>query len=497
MIKSPGWGVEYVVTTGDNMYGQINVGHSDWESIVGRRYGEFILGRSDDRYPLQTSATQRFFPTVGNHDGTSSGTGQTGESGGIIPGYIDYFHTDPGGAGRLPAGVHTIDESYYDVELPLHGGGSVHIFAVDSDHARVDPTSRASEQAWLEAGLSASTATWKFVVFHHAAYSSSSTHGSEPAMQWDFAAWGADAVFTGHDHTYERIINPSDGLLYFVSGLGGRSIYGLGSPVAGSQVAYNDTFGAMRVTVDSQTATFESYSIDDGADGGNGGRLIDSYALAKEGTESDYYRVEARAGDVLTVETRVPAGGSGQFENRLDLAVELYSPDGTLLASTPGGSLAHTAFADGAYTVHVLPGNDASGEYVLHVGYTLPGDINGDETIDNDDATALALALRNPTAFEALFGSSGLLRADMDQDGDVDFDDIDDFVAVLNSQSSRSAVQSDHGSQNLTDTGLASHTATEIHGGSANEALSEQKLESIWSDKVEWHSGHRRSGPLE
>ena len=40
-------------------------------------------------------------------------------------------------------------------------------------------------------------------------------------MQWPFAAWGADAVLSGHAHAYERI--ERDGIVYFVNGLGGRS----------------------------------------------------------------------------------------------------------------------------------------------------------------------------------------------------------------------------------------------------------------------------------
>lgn len=74
-------------------------------------------------------------------------------------------------------------------------------------------------------------------------------------MQWDFATWGADAVFAGHDHTYERI--ERDGILYFVDGLGGNTAYEFGTPVTGSQIRYNGDYGAMRVRATNDTMTFE------------------------------------------------------------------------------------------------------------------------------------------------------------------------------------------------------------------------------------------------
>ena len=279
MIKHEDWDVDLILTTGDNNYGQIDLGHSNWESLVGARYGAFIQRRSDGKYQLQTSDVQRFFPTVGNHDSTADGTGQIGLSGGIIPGYIDYFVTNPSAGDRLGPGNgrHLETESFYDYRW-----GPIHFFAVDSDHARVDAASMAAQQSWLQTTMAASDATWKFVYFHHSPYSSSAVHGDDPAMQWDFAAWGADAVLSGHDHIYERIIGPQDGLPYFVSGLGGRQFYPLGIPTAGSQFRYSGNYGAMRVTVDGDEASFEFLSIDDGANGHNGGKLIDTFAVTHD-----------------------------------------------------------------------------------------------------------------------------------------------------------------------------------------------------------------------
>ena len=66
-------------------------------------------------------------------------------------------------------------------------------------------------------------------------------------MQWPFAEWGADAVLSGHAHTYERV--ERDGIVYFVNGLGGAARYGFGEPVEGSRARYRDDWGAQKVTV--------------------------------------------------------------------------------------------------------------------------------------------------------------------------------------------------------------------------------------------------------
>jgi len=261
MVKS--WSPDLILTTGDNNYGSLDPGSLDWSRNVGFYYGDYIQSRSDGKYVGQTGSEQRFFPSVGNHD-SDDGGGIGGGSGGDLTGYLDYFNEDPAGD-RLPAGVHTKDNSYYDFEW-----GPIRFFSIDSDAARVSNSSRAAQQEWLEQGLANSTSEWNFVFFHHSPFSSSGVHGSDPTMQWAFAEWGADAIFSGHDHTYERIIQ--DEIPYFVTGLGGRSIYPFSTPVAGSEARYNDDYGAMRVTVDDDRATFEFLAV-------TGSEVTDTYVI--------------------------------------------------------------------------------------------------------------------------------------------------------------------------------------------------------------------------
>ncbi len=162
LVKS--WGPEFIITTGDNNYP--NGESATIDQNIGQYYQEFIASYAGDFGP--GSETNRFFPTLGNHDLYS----EWGEP------YFDYFN--------LPG-----NERYYDFQW-----GPVHFFALNGDPGEPDGFRADSVQGtWLQAGLAGSTAPWQIVYFHQAPYSSG-THGSSVWMQWPFAAWGADAVIS-------------------------------------------------------------------------------------------------------------------------------------------------------------------------------------------------------------------------------------------------------------------------------------------------------------
>ena len=220
MVKS--WGVDFVITTGDNNYMQ--GGAATIDANIGQYYSDFIFPYTGSFG--STATRNRFFPTLGNHDW---------ETPGATP-YLAYF-TLPG------------NERYYDfVQAP------VHFFALDSDPNEPDGITAGSVQAvWLQNKLASTTQPYRFVYLHHAPFSSGQ-NGSHPALQWPYAVWGASAVIAGHDHTYERIMR--DGLPYFVNGAGGYALYTFLTPVTGSAIRYNADFGAMLVEVDSKGAVF-------------------------------------------------------------------------------------------------------------------------------------------------------------------------------------------------------------------------------------------------
>lgn len=217
------WGPDMVLTVGDNNYPDGEA--STIDANVGQFYRRYI-GNYQGSYGVGSSVNN-FFPALGNHDWHQPGAQP----------YLDYF-TLPG------------NERYYEVRR-----GPVHAFVLDSDSNEPDGVTADSLQAaWLEAALQASNAPYKFVFTHHAPFSSSAAHGPQSELQWDYAEWGADAVFAGHDHLYERL--EMDGIAYFVNGLGGTTnFYDFQNfPTAGSRERYQDKHGAILIEADPNVA---------------------------------------------------------------------------------------------------------------------------------------------------------------------------------------------------------------------------------------------------
>ena len=233
------WEVDFIITTGDNNY---PIGAPDTiDANIGQYFHEYI-------YPYkgeygEGAEINRFFPSLGNHDWVWVGAEP----------YLDYF--------ELPG-----NERYYSFRWDF-----VDFFALDSDTAEPDGVSRTSPQAeWLQAGLAASDAPWQVVYFHHAPYSSGH-HGPTTYMQWPFEEWGADVVFSGHDHTYERL--RIDDLLYFVVGISGRSRYDIYDPYPGSEFRYREEYGALLVEAIPTEMRFWFYNIE--------GELIDAEVVKR------------------------------------------------------------------------------------------------------------------------------------------------------------------------------------------------------------------------
>jgi len=231
------WAPEYVITLGDNSYG-----NNDIDDNIGQFYANYIGNYSGAYGP--GSPTTRFFPSIGNHDYTD-GAG--------ISAYLNYFNLPPGPAA---------DERYYDFVR-----GPVHFFVIDSNPtgtgAKVDGTKPDSVQGkWLQAKLVVSKQPWKIVYFHHAPYSSG-FHGAENSsqtMRWPFEDWGASAVLAGHDHIYERF--QIGGIPYFVNGLGADSSRKCNDfpVVPPSEDCHQGAGGAMLIEADQCTMTFEFYT---------------------------------------------------------------------------------------------------------------------------------------------------------------------------------------------------------------------------------------------
>jgi hypothetical protein len=225
-----GWKPDFIVTAGDNNYPEGSAGTID--TNIGGFYSDYI---ADYRGGFGSGALEnRFYPATGNHDWEDEN----------LEAYLNYF--------TLPD-----SERYYTVRR-----GDVALFILDSDPRDPDGTDAGSVQAeWTRNAMEQSDAKWKFVFFHHPPYSSCSVHKPSTWMRWPFKEWGADAVFTGHCHTYERL--EIDGLPYFINGLGGASKYDFGPAADGSLVRYAAAHGAQRVRVRDDSVVVEFFSLED------------------------------------------------------------------------------------------------------------------------------------------------------------------------------------------------------------------------------------------
>ena len=249
-----------VATVGDNLYPTppTVTGTDKYDLVVGKFFCQFLAGVPAGPYCNgRQSAVNRFFPATGNHD----------YSDGPIANYLAYFSLPGRGVtSEFPTG----SDQYYDVVL-----GPVHLFFIDSqltEGAFPDAPTFAEQKAWLQRSMADATAPWKLVLFHHPAYSSGSTYGSSPAMQWPFGEWGADMVLSGHHHSYERIVRSDT--TYFVVGLGGASRFPFDPPIPGSEVRFNEDEGALRLTATDTSLVAEFITTSN--------VLIDRYTLTKD-----------------------------------------------------------------------------------------------------------------------------------------------------------------------------------------------------------------------
>ncbi|MFN2491854.1 MAG: fibronectin type III domain-containing protein [Pyrinomonadaceae bacterium] len=239
LVKS--WNPDFIITLGDNNYPDGEAATID--ANIGKYYGEFI-------YPYRGTygtgaSVNRFWPCIGNRDWDN-------QSGAKLQPYLDYF--------TLPN-----NERYYDFVR-----GPVHFFVIDSDVDEPDGITSSSVQAqWLKNKMTASTAAWNIVYFHHPPYSSRTSFTN---LQWPFKAWGADAVLTGHAHLYERVMN--DGIPFITNGLGGESTGSFDGAIAGSVMRFGDDYGAMRITASSNVITFEFIT--------RRGVVIDTYIVGQQ-----------------------------------------------------------------------------------------------------------------------------------------------------------------------------------------------------------------------
>ncbi len=369
-----GWNPEFILSTGDNTYGELNSNadadpitpgkQNAWEFNVGHYFGAFLQARVDAKFPLQVAAEQRFFPSVGNHDSAPDAG-----NGGTIDDYLDYFYANPGGPPRLPTdrgAVHNADVSYYVLRR-----GPVDIFVLDGD-VPTRPDLIAAQKTWLTTQAAASTARWKIGVFHQPPLTSG-FRAAAAWMEWEELTV-LDAILCGHDHFYERL--DYFGVPLFITGAGGQFLYSFRSPPdAKSLFRYNAHHSAMRLVADSASLTLESRAFELPA---RQETLVESYTLGTPAPidNDDTYRFFVEAGETLQLRTATPPPLQ---QPPLDPTLTLFTPGGTLTIpdelSSPDGRnvmLTHEATATGFWQVKVSAPPHGHGGYSMTLTTTSP-----------------------------------------------------------------------------------------------------------------------------
>lgn len=216
---------DFVIMLGDNIYG--GSGPKDYEK------------KFEVPYKPLLGAGVKFYASLGNHDNPNE---------------------------RLYKLFNMNGANYYTFKK-----GNVRFFVLDSNY--MDP----KQLAWLEEQLhDAGDKDWKICYFHHPLYSSGKTHGSSVELRSliepMFIKYGVDAVFSGHDHVYERV-HPQKGIYYFTEGSSGQLRNGDLAKTAITEKGFDDDRTFMLVEIAGDQMYFQTLS--------RGGTEVDSGVLSR------------------------------------------------------------------------------------------------------------------------------------------------------------------------------------------------------------------------
>lgn len=196
-------------------------------------------------------ASMPFYPVLGNHDVRT----ENGKP------FLDTFSLPTNGPPAVQA-----DRCYW------FDYGDARFVAVDSTLSTQELAGAVAP--WLQQVLQSSPLQWKIVFFHHAPWAG----GSRPpdAKIRDFLvpaieAGGANVVFCGHNHLYERSlplrggrVAPTNGVLYITSAAGGKSLHAEKHGTEPHIAVFNDTkFSFTLVKIDGPRLELVQISEDD------------------------------------------------------------------------------------------------------------------------------------------------------------------------------------------------------------------------------------------
>ncbi|MEO8521924.1 MAG: Ig-like domain-containing protein, partial [Acidobacteriota bacterium] len=306
------------------------------------------------------------FTVTGNHDSRP-------DNGNGLP-YLGLFVLPANGAS---AAYPDHAERYYSFDY-----GPLHVVALDTEFAFLDPARRAAQIAWLQADLAATSQPWKVALLHRPPYSSGGEHGSQldvrAALTPVFERYGVQLVIGGHEHDYERTValradvpDPT-GVTYIVTGGGGAPLYPSGT--AAYTAASASRFHYLRGTV--TECTLEVSAI------GDTGAVFDAVSLARCTPPADT--------TLPAVSIAAPAAGQTLRGNA---GVTVTASDNVGIVDTEllvdGGSVGHDTTAPYAFSWDTT--TVANGTHTLEARAS-------DAAGNVATSTAVSVVVSNPTA---------------------------------------------------------------------------------------------------
>ncbi len=142
----------------------------------------------------------------------------------------------------------------------VFGVGGWRVYVLNTNCAKMDC---GTENAWFNQQLRDHPSACTIMAMHHPRYSSGREHGSStvPRNLWRTAyKHGVDVALAGHDHDYERFrrmdaegVYRQKGIVSFVSGTGGKSLYHMGRKRTNSQYFQATSFGVLKLVLGNGT----------------------------------------------------------------------------------------------------------------------------------------------------------------------------------------------------------------------------------------------------
>jgi len=221
------------------------------DNIYDRGSKELFASRYDDIYAPVMAKGTAFHATLGNHD-VSFCSAKAMTTIQPLPADAEAYQSavlrcDVKAQLTHPSFGYLGGHRYYSVVTDAGAAPLGEVFVLDSNTLRTSQSKLSPLQAdraqveWLERALAASAARWKMVIMHHPIHSPAvplkyfffvipvqEGHARELQLEQQIGPilrkYNVDAVLSGHNHFYARMV-PQEGIRYFVSGGGGNSVY--------------------------------------------------------------------------------------------------------------------------------------------------------------------------------------------------------------------------------------------------------------------------------